>query len=96
MDDLDLALEEAERSVGWVASYAFGVAWAGLDPADSRAEILDATGGDVSAIEAALTLLERLETVDEPARRRASQLLRHVLSDPAVVVLRPRGPAPKE
>lgn len=76
--------ERRNRTVRWVAAYACGVAWAGADLRASSDEILDATHGDRTAIEAALEIIEHLHTVDERHRRRARSVLQRVLASGAV------------
>lgn len=78
---IDVHVGERDRKVRWVAAYACGVAWAGIDPDDVTGEIIDATDADPVLVEAAIAIVHDLPSLDDRSRRRACSVLQRTLAD---------------
>ena len=75
-----MASHDAQRAIGWIASYALGVAWAGLPPHEVYADIISAARGDVGVVAQALHLATGIESSDPRATARARELLIQTLN----------------
>lgn len=69
----------AARAVRWIATYALGTAWAGLDRAEVVDEIVLFSGGDPRLVEQARRLVGQVHLTDEAVRHRADALLADAL-----------------
>lgn len=78
-----LPAEKRTQPVRWIATYALGTAWAGLDRSQVVDEILLFAGSDRHVIERARQLVHKVALSDESVRRRADALLREALDGPA-------------
>lgn len=72
-------VDRREGAVRWVATYALGTAWAGLDRREAIDEILFFAAGDRAVIEGARHVIREVPLSQQAIRRRAETLLSDAL-----------------